>query len=57
VSTYRFVIETLEACEADLIDRGERFRPLTIDVGNAIRALEDAKAERLEQLWDDDEYD
>lgn len=57
MSTYRFVIETLEACEEDLIERGERFRPLTIDVRNAVSAMEDAKAERLSQLFDDDEYD
>lgn len=54
--SWNFVVETLEACEQEAIDRGERFAPLTIRIREAIDGMEAAKVERLSELDDDDDW-
>jgi len=47
-----FIIETLEAVQSDLIERGDRFRPLTQDVERCISRLNEIDS--LSELADDD---
>lgn len=48
-----FIIETLEAVRDDLVERGDRFRPLTQDVERSLEALN--SIESLNELLDDDD--